>query len=107
MTPEEFEQIKQRIEQLELFVARISKTDRYLFEKNVQMFDGRNIQFGTTAGTKIGTSATQKLGFFGYPPVIQQGAIAQASGGITVDAQARGAINTLLTEVASLGLIAS
>ena len=31
-----------------------------------------DIILGTTTGTKIGTSTTQKLGFFGVTPVVQQ-----------------------------------
>lgn len=33
--------------------------------------DAINIVLGTTTGTKLGTSATQKLGFFGATPVVQ------------------------------------
>lgn len=34
--------------------------------------DGANVVVGTTTGTKIGTSATQKLGFWNASPVVQQ-----------------------------------
>lgn len=34
--------------------------------------DPYDIVLGTTTGTKIGTSSTQKLGFFGVTPVVQQ-----------------------------------
>lgn len=51
----------------------------FIFEKNLQIFDGRNIHLGTTLGTKIGTHGGggsdplgQKLGFFGATPVKQQ-----------------------------------
>ena len=33
--------------------------------------DAQNIAVGTTTGTEIGTSASQKLGFFGATPVVQ------------------------------------
>ncbi|MCU1656004.1 MAG: hypothetical protein JWO57_660 [Pseudonocardiales bacterium] len=33
--------------------------------------DAQNLAFGTTTGTKIGASATQKIGFFGASPVAQ------------------------------------
>ncbi len=33
--------------------------------------EGQDIAFGTTTGTKIGTGATQKLGFYGATPVVQ------------------------------------
>lgn len=85
---------------------KLSFVDRLYFYKLLQIQDGINIQLGVSTGTKIGTSATQKLGFFGATPVVQQTAIAQASGGATVDSQARAAINSLLTEIHNLGLIA-
>jgi hypothetical protein len=34
--------------------------------------DATNITFGTTTGTQIGTSTTQKIGFFGTTPAAQQ-----------------------------------
>lgn len=33
--------------------------------------DGSDIAVGSTTGTKIGTAATQKLGFFGATPVVR------------------------------------
>jgi hypothetical protein len=39
--------------------------------------DGKDIAVGTTTGTKIGTGSTQKLGFFGATPVVQQSAYTQ------------------------------
>ncbi len=38
---------------------------------NLTLEDGKNIVLGTGNGTKIGTSATQMLGFFGATPVVQ------------------------------------
>jgi hypothetical protein len=38
----------------------------------LHLADAGNIQVGTTTGTKIGTAAAQKLGFFGVTPVVQQ-----------------------------------
>lgn len=52
--------------------------------------DGGNIAVGTSAGTKIGTSSSQKLGFFDATPVVQQP--------LTSD---------LLDSLQALGLIAS
>lgn len=34
--------------------------------------EGYNLAAGTTTGTKIGTAATQKLGFYGATPVVQR-----------------------------------
>lgn len=67
--------------------------------------DGRNIQCGLSTGTKIGTDAAQKIGFFGKTPVVQPAAIAQVSGGAVIDAEVRAAFNTLLTAMHNLGAI--
>jgi hypothetical protein len=34
-------------------------------------YDGLNIAFGTTSGTKIGTATTQKIGFWNATPIVQ------------------------------------
>ena len=71
-TQEQFDQLLTRVQILENLVFSLSKSDRYTFEKAIQMLDGRNIQFATGTGTKIGTAAGQKLSFWGVTPVIQQ-----------------------------------
>lgn len=43
----------------------------FTIESHIQMFDGRNFQFGKTTGTKIGTSTDQKLGFYGKTPIVR------------------------------------
>lgn len=42
--------------------------------ENITISNNKNIAVGSVTGTKIGTSNSQKLGFFGVTPVIQQGA---------------------------------
>lgn len=65
------------------------------FGDNVEIADGKDIIFDTTTGTKIGTSATQKLAFFNTTPVIQN----QLATGVgkTVD--------EVITELQRLGLV--
>lgn len=46
-------------------------SDRYTFQKHLQLFDGRNIQVGKGTGTKFGTETTQKLGWWNKSPVVQ------------------------------------
>jgi len=58
---------------------------------DLDLDDGFNITVGTGTGTKIGNSATQKLGFFGATPIVQP------SGGIT--------LGDLKTALQNLGLI--
>ena len=62
----EIDILKQRLNAYEL-------SDRFMMNKTFQLMDGRNIQLGKGTGTKIGTEATQKIGFFGASPVAQQG----------------------------------
>ena len=100
MTPEQVRQIIK--EELSNFLG----SDRYIFQKNIQIFDGRNIQLGRTNGTKMGTATAQLLGFYGVTPVDQPATISDPSGGGTVDTQARTAINALIDRLQELDLIA-
>jgi len=63
-----------------------------------------DIILGTATGTKLGTLASQKLSFWGVTPVIQPAHIPDPTGGATVDAEARTAINSILAQLASTGL---
>jgi hypothetical protein len=68
--------------------------------------DGVILTFGTTTGSKLGSATNQKIGFFNATPVVQQSTISDPSGGTTVDAEARTAINTLIDRLQAFGLIA-
>lgn len=50
---------------------------------------------------------TDTLGFFGITAIDQEVAIANASGGVTIDAEARTALNALLASMRLYGLIAA
>jgi hypothetical protein len=67
----------------------------------------QNIVTDTTTGTKIGTGTTQKIGFWNVTPVVQQAHIADASGGLVVDTEARAAIASINALLATLGLTAA
>jgi len=67
----------------------------------------KNIVTDTTTGTQLGTSSTQKIALFGATPVVQPAHIADPTGGATVDAEARTAINSINALLATLGLTAS
>jgi hypothetical protein len=56
------------------------------FGDSISLADAKDIAFGATTGTKIGTGSTQKIGFFGATPVVRQTAITAA----TADAPAGG-----------------
>lgn len=48
---------------------------------NVKLSD-INLVLGTSTGTKIGTSASQKLGFYNATPIVQQTGVAVTAGGV-------------------------
>lgn len=87
-----------------LTVTKIAATT---FTGNVTIGDGINIVANTTTGTKIGTGTTQKLGFYNATPIVQGASVADASGGAVIDAEARAAINALISRIEALGLIAT
>lgn len=66
MTPDEVRKI------IREELAFLIKSDRFTFQRDIQMLDGRNIQLATGTGTKIGTGTDQKLGFFNTTPVTQR-----------------------------------
>jgi hypothetical protein len=87
---------------------------------NLEITDTCNVVLGTTIGTKIGTGTTQKLGFWNQPPVVQPLHVADAvaggvSGGDLVSQSAiesnfsnvTDAINTLLSRLESIGILAT
>ena len=61
---------------------------------------------GTLRGVKIGSATTSLLGFYGVTPVDQPATVADPAGGLTVDAEARTAINAIIDRLQELGLIA-
>lgn len=67
----------------------------------------KNLVTDTTTGTKIGTATTQKIGFYNATPIVQGSSVADAAGGATVDAEARAAINAVISRLEALGLIAT
>ena len=48
-----------------------NKNKRITLTELFKIPDALDIATGTTTGTKIGTSTTQKLGFFGAAPIVQ------------------------------------
>ena len=76
------------------------RSDKYLFQRHIQMFDGRNIQTGRTTGTKIGTSTLQKIGFYGVNPVTQPDLLTDpVTQGATYD---QGDVNDIVSAVRGL-----
>jgi len=83
------------------------KRDKYVFDKHIQILDGRNIQISASTGLKIGTESTQKIGFLGSSPVSQQSKISDPTGGLTVDSQSRSTINGIIDILERFGFTSS
>lgn len=72
---DEIQLLKQEIEELKTRLNRFDLVDKMLLQKHLQLGDGKKIIVGKATGTKIGSTASEKLGFWGVTPVIQAGAI--------------------------------
>ena len=88
-------------------LANFNRIDRYVFDKNIQILNARNFQFGRTNGTKFGTATDQLIGFYNTTPVNQPATVADPSGGVTTDAEARTAIGEIIDRLQELGLIST
>jgi len=77
--------------------------DKYLFERNIQILDGRKITVGQTNGLTIGTAATQKIALWGATPVDQPETVSDASvssvSGTGDDANINSSLGSLATAV--------
>ena len=74
---------------------------------DITIADTGDFIFNASTGTKFATATTQKMAWWNATPVVQGAAVADASGGATIDAEARTAINTLLARVRTYGLLAT
>lgn len=88
---DEITQLKNRVKLLEEIIAKLNFSDRYIFHKKVQFLNNTSIIAPERAtgsdgdGLKIGTSATQGIGFFGVDPVVKQGPIGSDPGFATIN----------------------
>jgi len=104
MTPQE----QERLRTLENIVFALVKSDRYVFERDLQFQDGRNIQVSSGTGTKLALSSTEKMGFWGKTPIVRPSAITSPSGAGSagVDQPARNSIDEIINTLQALGLTA-
>jgi hypothetical protein len=77
---DELQQLKEQIAQLEAILSSLIGSDRYIFAKLLQLQDGRNFQFATGTGTKIGTGSSQKLSFWNATPIAQPSSTGESTG---------------------------
>ncbi len=103
MTPEQKKEMQLLIRQE---LGGLLASDRFIFQKHIQILDGKNIQLARGTGTKIGTGTDQKLGFWNKTPVDQPSHIADPSGGVA-DTEARAAIISILNLLEETGLMAA
>jgi len=104
--PEELEQLRERVAELEGIIYQFNFSERFSVYKRLHFLDGRNIIFGRDTGTKIGEASDQLLGLWGVTPVNQPDAIADvASGSSDSDGVARTAINSILARLRESGNI--
>ena len=85
MTQHNTEQLLKRIEELEAIIKPIIGSSKYIFSKDIRIWDGANIIVAPGTGTRIGTAggaSGQKIGFFNAPPVVQQTGVAVSAAGI-------------------------
>ena len=85
------------------FTGNITINGNIAVNGSVSLTNSSNIQTGTDAGTKIGTSTTQKISFYNATPVIQPSAVANATDAASAITQ----LNLLLARMRTLGLIAT
>ena len=105
MSPE-IQELRERIQKLEGIIYALAFSDRYVFARDIEMQDGRKIQVATGYGSSFGTGVTQKLSVYGVTPVIQATAISAPTGGATIDAESRTAINSIRTALINFGITA-
>lgn len=84
-------------------VCAVAGTDArpYLPLAGGALSDGANVSLGSAAGTKIGTAATQKLGFWNAAPVVRPGSYVQ---NYTVNTRTLGAYTAVPSATPYAGL---
>jgi len=83
---QEMAQLSNTVKNLANVIGMVVLSDRFMFDKTLQIGDGKNIQLGRTNGTKFGLSTSELLAFYGTTPVNQPAALT--------------ALNTLITHTA-------
>ena len=108
-------ELKRTLEELDGIIGAFNFSDKYVFNKTVELFPGRsltitdaNLILSSVTGTQIGTGTGQKLAFWGATPVDQPATIADPTGAGTagVDTPARTAIIAILDLLQEVGLMA-
>lgn len=107
----EIQQLNQRIERLERMINFLILSDRYYFQRDIDLMNGVNIRVSKLTGTKIGTSATDKLSVYGVTPVVQAASInapsTSSAAYVQIEAQSTvNAVNSIRAALANFGITA-
>lgn len=95
MTPDEKQlltELNERLKRVEQYTTSLGGSLE--FKKIIQLYSGENTEFKTIKTSNFGLSKA---------PVAQQASIADPSGGVTVDSEARTAINSILDVLDAFG----
>jgi len=101
---EEITNLKNEVELLKQIVYSFARQDRFTFQKNIEFFGANEIKLIGTNGLKLGTTVTQKIGFFGATPVVAQ-AGAAGTADATYSANEVTMINNMYTAMRNYGLL--
>lgn len=93
--------LEEKVQRLEALIMSLNGVDKFVFQRDLQLLDGRNIQLAKGTGTKIGTEATQKLGLYGVTPVVQASAISTPVIGTVSGSGDDATINSALSSLKS------
>src|SRR3990167_5407551 len=110
--PEQIAQLENEVRELRAILSMLVYSDRYIFSRDIQMQDGRNIQLASGTGTRIGTATSQLLAFYNSLPVDQPAGVTDAvlQGGTYVQDDVntiRTAVNSVIARSEKLGLIST
>lgn len=95
MNPEQLQQLLTRLAYLETRVAAFDRGSEYRFERTIHGgTSGLNIDASTKL--KLGLAGTDKIGFYGTTPVIQQLGASGTAGGVYGGTEAAMLNNTYL-----------
>ena len=100
----ELDILKQKVEKLEQIIDFFVKRDRYLFQRDIELFNGN--YFRGASGLRLGKTTTEKIGLYGVTPVVQASAISAPGGGANIDAEARTAIDAIRLAIKGIGITA-
>ena len=95
------EEIQKQLDNLVSVYYKTHYIDKDVFSNPVHFYN--NILFPSSVGTKIGSTGN-KIGFLGATPIARQSAITAPTGGATIDAEARTAINSIRSVLTNFGL---